>query len=217
VPANLKGVNQTKKRLSNGDIVIYRYAWKGGPPLRGEPGSPEYVASYYEAWQGRLTVVNVDHLFQGLARDYLASRYFREKLKPDVQANNGRIIKDIVGEFGELDLEVFDLPDIETDIEEWRDCLHDRSPSTANRYMAQLSAVLNWGMKRGRLKRNPCKLIQSRYFASRVDFIWKETDEARFLARAPRHFHLALTLAIWTGQREGDLARIIHSGSEHAI
>ena len=27
----------------------YYYAWRGGPRLRGEPGSPEFVASYNEA------------------------------------------------------------------------------------------------------------------------------------------------------------------------
>ena len=28
---------------------IYYYAWKSGPPLVGEPGSPEFTASYNEA------------------------------------------------------------------------------------------------------------------------------------------------------------------------
>ena len=27
----------------------YYYAWRGGPRLRGEPGTPEFVASYNEA------------------------------------------------------------------------------------------------------------------------------------------------------------------------
>jgi hypothetical protein len=27
----------------------YWYAWRGGPRLRGEPGSPEFMASYNEA------------------------------------------------------------------------------------------------------------------------------------------------------------------------
>jgi hypothetical protein len=27
----------------------YHYAWRGGPPLRGEPGSPAFIASYNEA------------------------------------------------------------------------------------------------------------------------------------------------------------------------
>jgi hypothetical protein len=45
----LKGVNSKTKRLADGRTVTYFYAWKGGPPLKGEPGSPEFIASYNEA------------------------------------------------------------------------------------------------------------------------------------------------------------------------
>ena len=34
----LKGINSKRKRLADGSLKIYYYAWKGGPPLRGEPG-----------------------------------------------------------------------------------------------------------------------------------------------------------------------------------
>src|SRR6476620_9257193 len=33
----------------------YWYAWRGGPRLRGEPGSPEFMASYNEAVESRRT------------------------------------------------------------------------------------------------------------------------------------------------------------------
>ena len=45
----LKGINSITKRLADGRLRTYWYAWKGGPPLRGEPGSPEFTASYNEA------------------------------------------------------------------------------------------------------------------------------------------------------------------------
>src|SRR5215472_5151341 len=37
------------KKLADGTRRTYYYAWKGGPPLYGEPGSAEFVASYNEA------------------------------------------------------------------------------------------------------------------------------------------------------------------------
>ena len=49
----LKGINRVKKRLADGAIKIHHYAWKGGPPLRGKPGSPEFHASYNEAVASR--------------------------------------------------------------------------------------------------------------------------------------------------------------------
>jgi hypothetical protein len=48
VKFDLKGI---KKVRSKGHI--YYYAWRGGPPLRGEPGSPEFLASYNEAIENR--------------------------------------------------------------------------------------------------------------------------------------------------------------------
>jgi hypothetical protein len=41
----LKGINSKQKRLADGSLKTYYYAWK----LRGEPGSPEFVASYNDA------------------------------------------------------------------------------------------------------------------------------------------------------------------------
>ena len=33
----------------------YHYAWRGGPRLRGEPGTPDFMASYNEAIEQRAT------------------------------------------------------------------------------------------------------------------------------------------------------------------
>ena len=45
----LKGINVVRKRLADGSVRAYYYAWKGGPPLRGEPGTPEFIHSYNQA------------------------------------------------------------------------------------------------------------------------------------------------------------------------
>jgi hypothetical protein len=50
----LKGVNSVTKRLADGTARTYWYAWKGGPALRGEPGTPEFIASYNEACAGKV-------------------------------------------------------------------------------------------------------------------------------------------------------------------
>ena len=45
----LKGINSVTKKLADGTVKTFYYAWKSGPALRGEPGSLEFVASYNEA------------------------------------------------------------------------------------------------------------------------------------------------------------------------
>ena len=45
----LKGINSRRKKLADGSFKTYHWAWKGGPPLHGEPGTPEFIASYNAA------------------------------------------------------------------------------------------------------------------------------------------------------------------------
>jgi len=46
---HLKGINSYTAKLADGTKRTYWYAWKGGPRLQGEPGTPEFIASYNEA------------------------------------------------------------------------------------------------------------------------------------------------------------------------
>jgi len=55
---------------------------------------------------------------------------------------------------------------------------------------------------------NPCEKGGRVYRGSRADKIWTIDDEAAFLKSAPAHLHLPLMLALWTGQRQGDLLRL---------
>src|SRR5262245_41347212 len=45
----LKGLNFSVKKLADGTTRTYWYAWRNGPLLQGEPGTPEFIASYNEA------------------------------------------------------------------------------------------------------------------------------------------------------------------------
>jgi integrase len=49
------------------------------------------------------------------------------------------------------------------------------------------------------------------YTGRRRDKIWTLDDELAFLERAPKHLHLPLTLALWTGQRQGDQLKLTWS------
>ena len=64
------------------------------------------------------------------------------------------------------------------------------------------------GLDRGLVAANPCERGGRLYRGSRAEKIWTAADEAAFLDRAPAHLHLPLLLALWTGQRQGDLLRL---------
>jgi integrase len=91
----------------------------------------------------------------------------------------------------------------------WR----DQIASTAGRRQADyawtvLARVLSWGLNRGMIAANPCERGGRLYRGSRADKVWTTDDEAAFLKSAPAHLHLPLMLALWTGQRQGDLLKL---------
>src|ERR1700738_2860329 len=70
----LKGINSITKTLADGTRRTYWYAWKGGPPLRGDPGSPEFIASYNEAAARK--VIPPRGMLLSLLQAYQASEEF---------------------------------------------------------------------------------------------------------------------------------------------
>ena len=71
----LRGINSITKRLADGTRRTYWYAWKGGPPLRGEPGTPEFIGSYNEAVARRVTPPQ--GVILSILQGYQASEDFR--------------------------------------------------------------------------------------------------------------------------------------------
>jgi integrase len=75
-----------------------------------------------------------------------------------------------------------------------------------------LARVLSWALQAwARCSEPVCERGGRLYRGSRTDKIWTDDDEAAFMKTAPKHLHLPLLLALWTGQRQGDLLRLTWS------
>jgi integrase len=201
----LKGLNSKRKRLADGSFRTYRYAWKGGPPLRGEPGTPEFMASYNDAVATKVTPPT--GVLLSLLQGYQASRDFLERADR-TRDDYVRQIKIIETEFADFPLSA--LADRRTRgvFMAWRDRLATKSRRQADYAWVVLARVLSWGIDRGLIVDNPCARGGRLYRGSRAENIWTADDEAAFLKHAPAHLHLPLMLALWTGQRQGDLLRL---------
>ena len=204
----LKGINSVRKRLADGTWQTYRYAWKGGPPLRGEPGTPEFVASYNEAAARK--VMPPRGTLLSLLQAFQASDGFLRLADETRRGYAGVIRRNIEKGLGDYPLS--GLTDRRTRgiFMAWR----DRIASSAGRRQADyawgvLARVLSWGLDRGLVLANPCTRGGQLYRrGARADKIWTADDEAAFLAHAPDNLQLALMLALWSGQRQGDLLRL---------
>jgi integrase len=202
----LKGINSITKTLADGTRRTYWYAWKGGPPLRGDPGSPEFVHSYNEAAARK--VIPPRGTLLSLLQAYQASEEFTG-LAASTRRSYVALIVRIEKAFG--DFPIAGLTDRRTRgiFKEWRDRIAgDSGRRQADYAWTVLARVLSWGLDRGIIAANPCERGGRLYRGSRAEKIWTNADEAAFLERAPVHLHLPLLLALWTGQRQGDLLRL---------
>jgi integrase len=202
----LKGINSKRKRLADGSWRTYWYAWKSGPPLRGEPGTPEFIASYNEAVARKVMPPRGSLLI--LLQKYQASEDFIG-LAATTRRSYLALIRRIEKAFGDFPLAALTDRRTRDIFLTWRDNIAAASGRRQADYAwTVLARALSWGFDRGLVAANPCERGGRLYRGSRVEKIWTDADEAAFIERAPAHLHLPLTLALWTGQRQGDLLRL---------
>jgi integrase len=210
----LKGLNSLTKTLADGTSRTYWYAWKGGPPLRGEPGTPEFIASYNEAVARK--VKPPQGVILSILQGYQASEDFRG-LADSTKRGYVALITRIEKEFGDFPLRALTDRRTRGVFLAWRDKVAANSGRRQADYAwSVLARVMSWALDRGLIDANPCTHAGRLHSGSRRENIWTADDEAAFLERAPAHLHLPLMLALWTGQRQGDLLRLPWSAYDGA-
>jgi integrase len=202
---NASGLNWTTVTLAAGTEKTYWYAWRGGPRLSGEYGSPEFIASYNDAVATK--VATPEGRLLSLTQAYQRSEDFRG-LRERTREDYIRQIVKIEQKFGDCPLKALVDPRTRGIFLDWRDELALVSKRQADYAYTVLALVLSWAKGRGKITVNPCERGGRVYNGYRVDFVWSVEDEAAFLKSAPAHLHLALLLALWSGQRQGDLLRL---------
>jgi integrase len=202
VKVDLKGI---AKATAKGRT--YYYAWRGGPRLRGEPGSPEFMASYHEAVESRHTPDS--GRFKSLVVLYRASPDYTKKLADSTRKSWSPWLDRIADYFGELRVAQFDRPEkIRKVIRHWRNQWADK-PRTADYGMQVLSRVLSHAVDPlGKLASNPCEGIKQLYSGNRAEIIWTEADLAALMKTCSPEIAHAVDLAAHTGLRLGDLLRL---------
>jgi integrase len=203
VKVDLKGIAKVTAKGRT-----YWYAWRGGPRLRGEPGSAEFIASYNEAHERRRQPD--PGRFYGLVAAYRASAGY-QRLAPATKVNFSRFLDRIAEHFGSLSVAQFDRPErIRPVILQWRSRWQS-TPRTADYALQVLSVVLSYGVDLGRVAGNPCEGIRRLYKNDRSEIIWTDADLAMLKPACSPEMSRAVDLAVHTGLRLGDLTRLCWS------
>lgn len=211
VKIDIKGVHKLNVKGRT-----YYYAWRGGPRLQGEPGSPEFFRNYHEAIENRRTPDR--DRFRSLVTLYKGSDECA-KLADSTKKNWAPWLDRIADYFGKLRIAQFDRPEkIRPVIRKWRNQYANR-PRTADYGMQVLSRVLSYAVDPlGKIASNPCEGIKQLYSGDRSEIIWTDADIAQLKKTCPPEIRHAVDLAAHTGLRLGDLMRLSWSHvGDHAI
>jgi integrase len=197
----LKGLAWATKKLADGSKATYWYAWRGGPRLPGEPGTPEFNAAYNAAIAGKVELPR--GALAAVLRDYQTSAEF-SNLAPRTQQDYQRKIVLIEREFGDFPLPALSDRRTRSVFLRWRDELAKTSPRQSDYVLMVLARTLSWALNRGIVEANPLTGVGRVYRGTRRDAIWTPDDERLFLERAPQQLRLPFLIAIETSLRQGD-------------
>jgi integrase len=133
-----------------------------------------------------------------------------ERTKKDYLAK----MKAIETKFGSMPLSAFNTTNEKKTrgwFKDWRDGIAKKSLKQADYHWVVLARICSVAAERGWINMNPCTKGGRVYASNRQELIWLPQDEEKFYAGAPHHMSLAVLLAVWTGQRQGDLLRMLWS------
>ncbi len=202
---NLEHVHAVRKRLANGTVATYYYHRRTRKRIHGEPGTPEFLASYVEA--GKVERPVGSQTLGDLVQRYRQSRDFAAKAARTRESYDVHLAQ-IAALWGAMPLDVVDDRSFRKGVKEERDRIAERSERHADYFVSVLSIVLSHAVDDGTIDHNYAKGVRRLYKANRADKVWSDADIATFLGVASLELALALRLALDTGQRQGDLLRL---------
>ncbi|MDB6036037.1 MAG: Integrase [Verrucomicrobiales bacterium] len=202
----LMGVHKVKAKLANGDPATYYYAWRGGPRIKAKPDTDAFVIEF-----ARLTRSRPESAGKGtvgeLIQAYVASEAYKGR-KDSTRKGYDWAIDRIEAEYLDLPLSIVNGKGFRKDVLRWRDENFAETPRAADLIVAVFGMILAFGVDREDIDRNPLEKVSKLADSSRREMIWTDEQVAKFKATAPARMVLAMELARWTGQRQGDLLRL---------
>lgn len=210
VRVNLKGIHRVRKKVADGSIREYHYAWRGkGAPKFWEStsgvqiGSPDYLAALAavapkaQAAKGKFREAIIAFMdsadFTGLA--------------PRTQADMRKSIfhpkSGIDGRFGGAPIAAFNDPRIRAEALKWRDQIGGKVGDDRIRH---LQRIVSFALDRRLVQINQLRDIRSVYKSNRAEIFWLPDEIEAFRKGSPAHVWRILAIALETGLRPGDLA-----------
>lgn len=206
VEARLKGVNKVRKRLADGTVRVHHYHRASGRPLKGAPGSVEFLEAYAAA-EKTMQQRHAGSIVQ-LIRAYTLSPEF-EKRAESTRKEYRRMLTKVETKFGTMPIAALDDPRVRQDFMSWRaEVSRSSGDREADNRLSVVSAMLSWARDNGQVTTNHIAGFRRLHKSDRSELIWLPEHIEAFMKVAPVELQRALILALHTGQRQGDLLKL---------
>ncbi|MCR5857964.1 tyrosine-type recombinase/integrase [Mesorhizobium sp. J428] len=198
-----------RKRLADGSVRTHYYYRSSGKPLKGKPGSVEFLEAYAAA-ERTLSQRHEGTLVQ-LIRAYILSPEF-EKRAESTRKEYQRMLTKVEAHFGTMPIAALDDPRVRQDFIAWRaEVSRTFGDREADNRLSVVSAMISWARDNGRVTANHVSGFRRLHRSDQSELIWMPEHIEAFMKVAPIEMQRALILALHTGQRQGDLRRLTWS------
>lgn len=202
----LMGLHKVRAKLAGGREAIYYYAWRGGPRIDVPPEKKRaFAAEFFRLTRARDEAAGKGRLAE-LIRLYLKSPAYT-RLKASTRQSYQAAIDTIEAEYYDLPLAAVSEPGARRLFIEWRDGFAE-TPRKADMLLTVLARMFSYALDLEMIVRNPLERVGKLADGTRREAIWTDAQIAAFHAHAHPKLRLAMELARWTGQRQGDLLRL---------
>ena len=131
------GLHRAPKRLADGTIKVYFYAWKSGPRITPEYGTPEFARAFLEATASRApkrkteTLLSIFNQYQQSRGQGGGGKGFQD-LAESTRKSYIKYIRILETEFGDIPIDALKDHRCRSVFLKWRDKLAEQTPRTAD-------------------------------------------------------------------------------------
>lgn len=203
----LTGVHRVTKRLAQGGLRTYYYAWRGGPRIHADLRDLDAFIAEYQRHKRFQAPPEDKQVLSDIIRSYVAAADYTG-LAAKTKEGYDTALARIQGKFGSMPIGALEEKGARSVIRKWRDDVLAVAPRSADLTMAVFTKVLNFAKDEELISRNPLDALTKLSSGTRKDIIWSDEQMALFAAVGPTHLVRAMILAKWTGQRQADLLKL---------
>jgi integrase len=174
--------------------------------LKGEPGTPEFMASYTAALERAATPAqaSTQGTLDALAVSYYQSAAFAG-LRASTQGAYRRLVEELRAGYGTRPIRLLEQRHVD-------DMLRQKhaTPTAVNHRLRMLRALMAHALRLGWIKRDPTVGVERMAYRTDGYHTWTEAEIAQFEARwqPGTRERLAFALLLYTGQRRSDVVRM---------